>query len=48
MLESNVFRMLMLIGAIIVVGLLVVLTLSNLPDITKIVDIFFKHRLQKY
>lgn len=48
MLEDNVFRLIMFIGAVIVIGLCITLIMNNLDDITSLFDQFFSYRLQKY
>lgn len=46
--ENNTFRMIMFIGAIIVVGILIRLIVANYDDIKVIIEQFFSYKLQKY
>lgn len=48
MLESNVFRMIMFIGAIIVVGILLDQIIGDGKDIIGLLKAFFHARIQKY
>lgn len=48
MLENSVFRMVMFIGAVIVVGLGIRLLVENVPTLYQLFDSFFSARLQKY
>ena len=46
--ENNTFRMIMFIGAILVVGLLIHALTQNYDDIKIVIDKYSKFRLQKY
>lgn len=48
MLENNVFRMMMFIGAIIVVSIFIHLLIQNYGEIKDIMSQFFAFKLQKY
>lgn len=48
MLENNTLRMIMLIGAAIIVGLLIVLLINNFGEIKDLFNKFLAYRLQKY
>lgn len=48
MLENNVFRMMMFIGAIIVVAILIHLLTQNYGELKGLVEQFFAFKLQKY
>ncbi|WMX58525.1 hypothetical protein [Peribacillus sp. R9-11] len=48
MLESNVFRLIMFIGAVIVVGIIISSIIENIDEINTLYDNFFSYRLKKY
>ncbi len=48
MLEDNTFRMMMFIGAIIIVAGLIGLVVANYDEFVVLLDNFFSIKLQKY
>jgi hypothetical protein len=48
MLENNVFRLIMLIGAVVIFGILLSNGISNYDDFKNLFAQFFSNRLQKY
>ncbi|RBP59281.1 hypothetical protein DES36_1196 [Alkalibaculum bacchi] len=48
MLENNVYRMIMLIGAIIIIAILINLLTNNYGEMQAVIQRFFALKLQKY
>lgn len=48
LLENNAFRMIMFIGAVIVVGSIIQLITANYEQIKILIEQYFSYKLQKY
>nr|CDQ37705.1 hypothetical protein BN993_07267 [Virgibacillus halodenitrificans] len=48
MLENNIFRLLMFIGAVVLVGIGINMSIEHYPEIKSLIVSYFNNRVQKY
>lgn len=48
MLENNVFRLIMFIGAVVILGIGITMTVEQFPELKGLIESYFSNRVQKY